>query len=83
MTTKTRKKPHTPIVSQAQQGLFGAELGRRRAGKARKMRGITTKELESHLEESKGKKLPKKKKRADEGKAYLKERRKTRNRRAG
>lgn len=57
-TKKGKHRKHTPIVSEAQQGKFGAELGRRRAGKARKMRGITTKELESHLKESKGKKLP-------------------------
>lgn len=53
-------KPHTPIVSKAQRGKSGAELGRRRAGKSSRMKGITTKELESHLHESKGKKLPKK-----------------------
>jgi hypothetical protein len=55
-------RKHTPIVSKKQRGLFGAELARRRAGKARRMKGITTKELEEHLHESKGKKLPKKKK---------------------
>ena len=54
------KKPHTPIVSKAQRGKFGAELGRRRAGKGSRMKGITTKELENHLHESKGKKLPRK-----------------------
>lgn len=54
-------KKHTPIVSKAQQGKFGAELARRRAGKRRIMSGITTEELESHLRESKGKKLPKRK----------------------
>ena len=52
-------RKHTPIVSQKQRGLFGAELARRRAGKESRMKGITTKELESHLRESKGKKLPK------------------------
>lgn len=52
-------KKHTPIVSKAQQGLFGAELARRRKGKKGKMKGITTTELESHLQESKGKKLKK------------------------
>ena len=57
-----KHKKHTPLVSEAQQGLFGAELARRRAGKKRRMKGITTAELEGHLEESKGKKLPKKKK---------------------
>ena len=55
-------KRHTPIVSEKQQGLFGAELGRRRAGKKGRMGGITAKELETHLRESRGKKLPSKKK---------------------
>ena len=57
------KKPHrkhTPIVSKKQRGLFGAELARRRAGKKGVMPSITTRELEEHLEESAGKKLPKK-----------------------
>ena len=54
-----KHRVHTPLTSKAQRGLFGAELARRRAGKARRMRGITTKELISHLEESRGKKLPK------------------------
>ncbi len=62
MTTGRCKKSHTPIVSKKQRGLFGAELARRRAGKKRRMKGITTAELERHLKESKGKKLPKKKK---------------------
>lgn len=53
-------RKHTPITSKKQRGLFGAELARRRAGKQRRMSGITTAELESHLRESKGKKLPKK-----------------------
>jgi len=57
-----KHRKHTPIVSKKQRGLFGAELARRRAGKARRMPSITTKELEQHLIESKGKKLPKKKK---------------------
>lgn len=52
-------RKHTPITSKAQRGLFGAELARRRAGKKGRMSGITTKELSSHLKESKGKKLPK------------------------
>ncbi|MDP2934501.1 MAG: hypothetical protein Q8N59_01905 [bacterium] len=54
-------RKHTPIVSKKQRGLFGAELARRRKGLKGRMAGITTEELESHLEESKGKKLPKKK----------------------
>ena len=56
------KKKHTPIVSKAQRGKFGAELGRRRAGKKSRMKSITTSELRSHLKESKGKKLPARKK---------------------
>ena len=35
-TKKGKPKKHTPITSKAQQGKFGAELGRRRAGKAEK-----------------------------------------------
>lgn len=57
MPKKAHKK-HTPIVSKKQRGLFGAELSRRRRGKAKRMAGITTKQLVSHLKESKGKKLP-------------------------
>lgn len=61
-TAKCRRggKKHTPIVSKKQRGLFGAELARRRAGKRGLMPGITAADLASHLEESKGKKLPKK-----------------------
>ena len=55
-------RKHTPIVSEKQRGLFGAELARRRAGEEGRMSGITTEELERHLRESGGKKLPKKKK---------------------
>ena len=54
-------RKHTEIVSQAQRGLMGSELARRRAGKASRMSGMTTSELRSHLKESKGKKLPKRK----------------------
>lgn len=57
MPGKHRK--HTPIVSKAQRGMMGAELARRRRGEKAKMYGMTTSELESHLRESKGKKLPK------------------------
>lgn len=49
---------HTPIVSKKQQGKFGAEYARRKAGKKPRMSGITKAELKQHLEESKGKKLP-------------------------
>lgn len=52
------ERPHTEIRSQKQRGLFGAELARRRAGETSRMKSITTEELESHLRESKGKKLP-------------------------
>ncbi len=52
------KRKHTPIVSEAQRGMMGAELGRRRAGKTPRMKGMTTEELEAHLHESKGKNLP-------------------------
>ena len=55
---KGTHRKHTPIVSEKQRGLFGAELARRRAGKARRMPDITARELEEHLRESKGKKLP-------------------------
>lgn len=72
-----KKKKHTPIVSKKQQGKFGAEVSRRRAGKARKMRGVTTEELESHLRESKDKNLPAR------AKGTIAERRRQRNRRAG
>jgi hypothetical protein len=60
---KKKKRKHTPIVSQAQRGKFGAEYGRRKAGKKSRMKGITTAELRSHLKESKGKKLPKRRRR--------------------
>ena len=56
MPGKHRK--HTPIVSEAQQGMMGAELGRRRAGNEPMMPSMTTAELESHLHESAGKDLP-------------------------
>lgn len=59
---KGAHRKHTPIMSERQRGLFGSELARRRAGKQRRMKGITTAELERHLRESKGKKLPKKSK---------------------
>ena len=59
MTGKCSGRKHTPIVSKKQRGLFGSELARRRVGKKSKMPDISTAELESHLRESKGKKLPK------------------------
>ena len=60
MPGKGCPRKHTPIVSKKQQGLFGAELARRRAGKKGRMPGITEAELERHLRESGGKKLPRK-----------------------
>lgn len=53
-----KHRKHTPIVSEAQRGKFGAELARRRAGKKSRMPSITTAELRSHLKETKGKNLP-------------------------
>lgn len=60
MPCKERK--HTPIVSEAQRGLMGAEYARRKAGKKGRMRGMTAAELRSHLREAGGKKLVKRKK---------------------
>ena len=58
MPGKGCNRKHTPIVSEAQRGMFGAELARRREGKKGRMPGITEAELVSHLEEAGGKKLP-------------------------
>lgn len=59
MTTKScGGKKHTPIVSKAQRGMMGAELERQRKGKKSRMSGMSEEELERHLKESKGKKLP-------------------------
>lgn len=55
--SSTRK--HTPIVSEAQRGFFGAELTRKKKGLKTKT-GITLADLRSHLKESRGKKLPSK-----------------------
>lgn len=51
---------HTPITSEAQRGLFGAEYKRRKMGMKGRMKGITRMELRRHLKESKGKDLKKK-----------------------
>ena len=53
-------RKHTPIVSEKQRGLFGAEYARRKAGKKGRMPGITKAELKGHLEEAGGKRLPEK-----------------------
>jgi len=59
-TAKCRKsgRKHTPIVSKAQRGLFGAELARRKRGLKGRLPSMTLAELEQHLKESRGKKLP-------------------------
>jgi len=57
MPTGTHRK-HTPIVSEAQRGFFGAELARARTGKGTKS-DMSQAELSRHLKESKGKDLPK------------------------
>lgn len=62
MPGKGCSRKHTPIVSKAQRGLFGVEYARRKEGKKRKMKKITTEELAHHLKESKGKKLVARKK---------------------
>ena len=38
-------RKHTPITSDAQRGMFGAELARRREGEKGRMSGITTAQL--------------------------------------
>lgn len=58
MTGPGCNKKHTPIVSKKQRGKFGSELRRRKKGLKRRMKGITTAELRSHLKESKDKNLP-------------------------
>jgi len=47
-------RKHTPIVSKAQKGLFGAVAG----GKKTKAKGLSVAKAKTHLTESKGKKLP-------------------------
>ena len=56
---KRKRRKHTPIVSRAQQRLFGAVRG----GKKTKTTGLSKAEAGRHLRESKGKKLPARKKR--------------------
>lgn len=56
-----KKRVHTPITTEAQRRFFGAELGRLRAGKET-ISGMTEEELERHLKEVKGKKLPERRK---------------------
>lgn len=56
-----KHRKHTPIVSKAQQGFFGAELARKRTGKKPKTR-MSEKLLIQHMTESSGKKLPRRRK---------------------
>jgi hypothetical protein len=53
MPTKKHRK-HTPIVSKAQKGLFGAVVG----GMKTKAKGLSKVVAKKHLKEVKGKKLP-------------------------
>ena len=53
--TGSCSKRHTPIVSEKQRGLMGAELARRRGGEGPRMEGMTTAELKAHLREAAGK----------------------------
>ena len=57
---KGKHRKHTPIVSKKQRGFMGAELARKRAGKKTRTKMSET-ELSKHLKESRGKKLPAKK----------------------
>ena len=72
MSCGKSSRKHTPIVSKKQRGFFGAELARKRAGKETKTE-MPEAELVRHLEESKGKKLPKiaKKKKRYSSTGYL------------
>lgn len=58
MPCKRKSRKHTPITSEKQRGLMGAEYRRRKEGKKGRMPGITRTELKSHLEEAGGKELP-------------------------
>jgi len=50
-------KKHTPITSEKERGLFGADLRRKREG-LKTVTGMSEADLVSHLHESKGKNLP-------------------------
>lgn len=51
---RKKGRKHTPIVSKAQRGLFGARAG----GKKTKASGLSVAEAKRHMREVKGKKLP-------------------------
>lgn len=57
-TKSGKHRKHTPIVSEAQRGLFGAKAG----GKKTKAKGLTRAEAKRHMKEVVGKKLPARKK---------------------
>ena len=70
MTKKGCSRKHTPITSKAQQGAMGAAYAAKKGEMPKsKLRGpargiaksMPKTELKSHLEESKGKRLPEKK----------------------
>ena len=54
-----KHRKHTPIITEAQRGLMGADYKRGKEGKKKKT-GMSQTELKRHLKEAKGKKLPKK-----------------------
>ena len=54
MTTAKCSREHTPIVSEAQRGLFGARAG----GKRTKAKGLTIVEAKKHVKEVAGRSLP-------------------------
>lgn len=53
-------RKHTPIVTEAERGFFGAEYGRKKAGKKGKT-GMSKATLKRHLVEAGGKNLPQRK----------------------
>lgn len=55
---RKKGRKHTPIKSERQRGLFGAEYARKKVGKKGKTK-MSKATLKSHLKESKGKNLPK------------------------
>ena len=62
------ERAHTPITSEAQRGLFGAEIARKKEGKKGRT-GMSEETLAEHLHESAGKDLPAKK--VEKGKANI------------
>lgn len=63
-TKKGKRRKHTPIVSEAQQGAMGSAYGAKKAGKGKPPKTpaaiweMPKAELKRHLEESAGKDLP-------------------------